>query len=109
MVGKIFKYNTKNKNRITTLNNMIFGKVIQQVRGERKVYYYYPGIFHDRLFYKLANNCYYVLDEEAIHQLSTITEIEFIKADVSIGNTLFTTASTFFRNKFNDKRVVNLE
>ena len=111
MKGNIITYAEGiTKREIVDNNNTIFGKVIKSHQTGKFTYYYYPGILHEVRYSKLANGCYFIPESAAIHLIAQqCTNIQIINAQIFIGQEKLFTASEHFRNKFENRTVVNLE
>ena len=63
MDGLVLRYKTKTKGEIVKLNTKLFGKITTIKRNGRSLKYYYPGLLENKKFFKLANGCYFILDD----------------------------------------------
>ena len=107
MDGIILTYNTNVPAEITAINNQLFGRVVKIRRNNRLFLYYYQGILHEIPYFKLSNGSYFITNESNIdiRQL----DINTFKANVDIGKNNLITAQEYFRNKYRNKRVRNLD
>ena len=57
--GYILTYNVNQRKSITLINYYLFGRLSLSKRKQRSIYYYYPGLLEDTLYYKISNGCYF--------------------------------------------------
>lgn len=105
MKGLLLTHKSKTSKEITQINNILFGRVIQVTRKNRKYYYYYQGEFSNTKYYKINKGCYFILTEKPI---SVIDNINTIPCDIFLKEDMLVTPSDYFKEKYKDIEVVNL-
>lgn len=105
MKGILLTHTSKTSKEITTVNNILFGRVIQVTRKNRKYYYYYRGEFHNTKFYKINKGCYFILTN---NDISVSSVINIIDCNISIPEDKLVTPVEYFKKKYKDIEVINL-
>ena len=107
MDGIILTYNTNIPSEITNINNKLFGRVVKIRRNNNLFLYYYDGILHNINYFKLSNGSYFISNRDNLN--CDWLKINIYKATISIKQKQLITARQYFRNKYLDQKVRNLE
>lgn len=110
MKGYIITYNTISAKEMTDLNNNFIGRVVRVKRGNTIFHYYYSGLLDNISYIKLSNGCYFIGNQYCGRELITnLNHITIWDAELEVKPDELYTAREYFRKKYNNIRVANLD
>ncbi len=108
MNGFFIRYTEKSTTGITSLNNLIFGRVVTIKDKDKKRQYYYAGKLDLTLYYKLSNGSYFIANPYLHRDFLSIDGIEVLSGTLQLPRNAFITAREHYSNANKGNVVKNL-